>query len=195
MEGSMNLVERVKAILLSPNTEWPVIEREPDSVRDIFVNYVAILAAIPAVCGFIGTAFVGFSLMGTTIRVPIGSALISAIIGYVLTLVGVYVLALLVDALAPTFNGVKNMNNAIKLVAYAATPSWLAGVFALIPSLSFLGIVGLYALYLFYLGLPVMMKSPREKTVVYTIAVVVVGIIIGVIIGFIQARFIGLSYY
>ena len=191
----MSIVDRVKGILLSPNSEWPIIDREPDTARDVIVNYVAILAAIPAVCGFIGSAFVGFSVLGTTIRVPIGSALISAIIGYVLTIVGVYVMAWIVDALAPTFGGVKNMNSAVKLVAYSATPSWLCGIFALIPMLSFLGILGLYALYLFYVGVPVTMKSPKDKTLVYTIAVIVIAIVISVIIGFIQARFIGIGYY
>lgn len=185
----MNLVDRVKAIILTPNTEWPAIAREPDDVQGLFKNYVAILAAIPAVCGFIGTALVGTSVMGVgTFRVGIGTALVSAIIGYLLAFVGVYVLALIVDALAPSFGGSKGMGNALKLVAYSATPSWLCGVFALIPALSFLGILGLYALYLFYVGLPVMMKSPQDKTLVYAIAVLVVGIVISLIIGFIQAR-------
>ncbi|HVV61708.1 MAG TPA: Yip1 family protein [Pseudolabrys sp.] len=191
----MSLVDRVKGILLSPNSEWPIIDREPDSARDVMINYVAILAAIPAVCGFIGSAFVGFSVMGTAIRIPIGSALISAVIGYILTLVGVFVMAWIVDALAPTFNGVKNMDKAVKLVAYSATPSWLAGIFSIIPSLAFLGILGLYALYLFYVGVPVMMKSPKEKTLIYTIAVIVIAIVISAIIGVIQARFIGIGYY
>ncbi len=191
----MNLVERAKAIVLSPNSEWPVIDREPDSVRDIFVNYVAILAAIPAVCRFIGTAFIGFSVMGVTYRVPIGSALASAIIGYVLTFVGVYVLAFITDALAPRFKGTQNMTSAVKLAAYAATPAWLVGIFSLIPALSFLGILGLYSLYLFYAGVPVMMKSPSEKSLAYTITVIVIAIVIAIIIVFLQAALIGIPRY
>ncbi len=188
----MDLVERVKAIILSPNSEWPVIAREPDDVQGLFKNYVAILAAIPAVCGFIGGALVGVSVTGVgTFRVGIGAALVSAIAGYVLAFVGVYVLALIVDALAPSFGGSKGMGNALKLVAYSATPSWLCGIFAVIPPLSFLAILGLYSLYLFYVGLPVLMKSPQEKTLVYAIAALVLGIVISVIIGAIQARLIG----
>ncbi len=189
----MNLVERAKAIILSPGTEWPVIANEPNDARDLFVNYVAILAAIPAVCGFIGTALVGISMTGVdTFRVGIGAALVSAIVGYVLAFVGVFVLALIVDALAPSFGGSKGMDNALKLVAYSATPSWLCGVFSLIPALGFLAILGLYSLYLFYVGLPVLMKSPKEKTLLYAVAVLVVGIVISLIIGFIQVSLIGL---
>ena len=191
----MNLVERAKAIILSPNSEWPVIDREPDSIRDIFVNYVAILAAIPAVCRFIGTALVGFSVMGVTYRVPLGSALASAIVGYVLTFVGVYVLAFITDWLAPRFKGTQNMTSAVKLAAYAATPAWLAGVFSLIPALSFLGILGLYSLYLFYAGVPVMMKSPSEKSLGYTITIIVIAIVIAVVIGFLRVTLIGIPNY
>jgi Yip1 domain len=188
----MDLIERVKAIILSPKTEWPVIAGEPDDAQGLFKNYVAILAAIPAVCGFIGTALIGMSISGVgTMRVGVGGALVSAIVGYVLAFVGVYVLALIVDALAPSFGGSKGMGNALKLVAYSATPSWLCGIFALIPALSFLGILGLYSLYLFYVGLPVLMKSPQEKTLIYAIAVLAVGIVISLIIGFIQVRLIG----
>jgi len=190
----MSLVDRAKAIVLSPNSEWPVIDRDPENVRDVFVNYVAVLAAIPAICGFVGTVFVGISVMGATYRVSFMSGLISAIITYVLAFVGVYVMALIVDALAPSFNGSKNMNSAVKLVAYSATASWLVGVFALIPALSFLGILGLYSLYLLYAGIPVMMKSPREKSLVYTIVVIIVAIVIALIIGFIQTRIVGVTY-
>jgi hypothetical protein len=189
----MNLVERVKAILLTPDTEWRAIEGEPGDASYLFSNYVAILAAIPAICGFVGTSLIGVTLpVAGTVRVPIITGIIAAIVGYLLAFVGVYVLALIVDALAPNFNGQKNFFNALKLAVYSATPAWLAGVFSLIPSLVFLGILGLYSVYLFYVGLPIMMRSPLEKTLVYTIAVIAVAIIISLLIGSIQASLIGI---
>src|ERR1700674_160875 len=148
----MNLVERVKAILLTPKTEWSVIEREPGDVAYLFTNYVAILAAIPAVCSFIGAVLIG---------IPIVPALIGAIVGYALTFVGVYVMALIIDVLAPTFGAQKNAANALKLSSYTPTPYWVAGVFLLIPGLRVLtAIAGLYGLYLLWVGLPPLMKSP-----------------------------------
>ncbi len=131
----MNLFERVKAILLNPRAEWSIIEREPGDVAYLFMNYVAILAAIPAVCGFIGTSLIGISLPGLgTVRVPIVTGLVGAVVGYLLTFAMVYIVALLADLLAPTFQGQKNSENALKLVVYSYTPAWLAGVFLLIPS-------------------------------------------------------------
>ncbi len=170
----MDLVARVKGIILNPSAEWQKIEPESGDVAYLFTNYVAILAAIPAVCGFIGSMLIG---------VPIVAALISAILGYVLAFVAVYVVALIADALAPTFGGRKDFGSALKLTAYSYTPAWLAGIFSLIPFLGILGILGLYGIYLLYLGLPVLMKCPKDKAVVYTIVIIVCGIIISLIIG------------
>ncbi len=121
---------------------------------------------------------------------PITTSIASAVVHYILTLVGVYILALIIDALAPTFSGEKNINQAFKVATYSYTPGWLVGIFAIIPTLSILGILGLYGLYLLYLGLPVLMKSPKEKSLGYTAAVIVAAIIIFVVIGIVSRAFI-----
>jgi Yip1 domain len=169
----MNLVERVKGIILSPKTEWPVIAGEPGDAGYLFTNYVAILAAIPAVCGFIGAILLGL---------PAFWALIGAVIQYILAFVAVYIVALIVNFLAPTFSGQKDFASALKVTVYSQTPVWLAGVFKLIPALSFLGILGLYGLYLLWLGLPPLMKTPPEKSIWYTITIVVVAIVVSIVI-------------
>ncbi|MGO4871995.1 MAG: Yip1 family protein [Roseiarcus sp.] len=179
----MDIVERVKGILLSPKTEWQVIAPEPGDPAYLFTNYVAILAAIPAVCGFIGMSIVGVGMpMIGTYRVGIVGGLVSAIVQYVLAFVMVYVVALITDALAPTFGAQKDQSAALKLAVYSMTPAWLVGVFSLVPGLRILGILGLYSLYLFWLGVPAMMKAPADKSVPYTAAVVVCAIVIAVVI-------------
>src|SRR5688572_18095254 len=128
----MNLVARVKGILLDPKAEWPVIEREQTDTAALLKGYVAILAAIPAVCGFIGASVIG--AMG--FRTPVLYGIISAVGGYMLTFIGVFVIAFVVDALAEKFGGRKNFGNAMKLASYAPTAAWLASVFTLLPALS-----------------------------------------------------------
>jgi hypothetical protein len=175
----MNVVERVKGIILKPAEEWRVIEGESGNVQYLFVNYVAILALIPLVCGVIGTSLVGVSLPGGgTLRVGFGVSLVTMIVLYLLTFVIVYVLALIIDGLSSRFGGQPHFENALKLSVYSYTPFWLAGIFALHPSLSFLGILGLYGFYLLYVGVPVLMKVPRERALIYCIAVVACGIVI-----------------
>jgi Yip1 domain len=187
----MNIIERIKGILLRPKDEWPTISGETTPIPELYKSYVAILAAIGPVASIIGMSIIGISLpFSGSFRIPITTMIASSVVHYVLTLVGVYVLALIIDALAPTFSGEKNINQAFKLAAYSYTPGWLAGIFVLIPALSVLGILGLYGLYLLFLGLPVLMKSPKEKSLGYTAAIIIAAIIIFAVIGIISRAFI-----
>ena len=187
------LIERVRGIVLSPKTEWEKIAAEPADVKSLFTGYAMILAAIPAVCGLIGSTVIGMSLpIVGTIRTPIAAALVQMVLTYVLGLVVIYVVALIVDALAPTFDGQKNAMQALKLVVYSSTPVWLAGVFALIPVLSVLGILAaLYGLYLLYIGLAPMMKNPQDKSIGYTALIIVCYIVLAIIVGVIIASVVG----
>jgi hypothetical protein len=182
----MDVVSRVKNILIDPKTEWGVIDGEPDDPITILKSYVAIVAAIPAVCGFIGASIIGVA----GYRTGIIGGFFSAVVSYVLTLVGVFVMAFIIDTLAEMFGGKKNFNSAFKVAAYAPTASWVAGVFTLIPVLSVLTILGLYSLYLLYLGLPMLMRTPPDKAIGYVIAVIVAAIIISLLIFWIPARLI-----
>jgi hypothetical protein len=181
----MNLVERVKRILLSPQTEWEVIDAEPTTPAELYTRYIIPLAAIGPVSQLIGYSVFGF--MGY--RVPIGTAITYALATYTMTLIGTYVLALVIDGLAPTFNGTRSQIQALKVAAYSSTAAWVAGIFALLPVLSVLSIVGLYSLYLLYLGLPTLMKAPKEKAIGYTVVVIIAAILIFVVIGTIAGRF------
>jgi hypothetical protein len=186
----MNLVDRVKRILLSPKTEWEVIDAEQTTASELYTRYIMPLAAIGPIAQIIG-----FSVFGITVpfvgtyRVPIGSAITQAVVAYVLTLAGTYLLALIIDALAPTFNGQRSQIQALKLAAYSLTASWIAGIFALVPALGILAVLGLYSLYLLYLGLPVLMKSPGEKAVGYTAVVILAAIVLWIIIGAVAGMF------
>jgi hypothetical protein len=189
----MNLVDRVKRILLSPRSEWEVIDAEPTTPAALYTGYIIPLAAIGPIAQLIGYSVFGISVpfMGTY-RVPIGSALTTAIVSYVLSLAASYVLALIIDALAPTFNGQRSQTQGLKVAAYSSTAAWVAGIFALIPGLRLLMILGAYSLYLLYLGLPVLMKVPRDKALPYTAVVVLAAIVLFMVIGMIASRFTGM---
>ncbi len=177
----MNVVDRARNILLQPKAEWAVIATEPHTVQDLFTSYVMVLAAVPAVASFIGWSLVGVGVLGTTYRVPVTAGVAHMVLSYVLSLAWVYVLALIIDSLAPNFAGEKNFGQAIKVAAFAPTAAWLAGIFAIIPLLSILSLAGLYSLYLLYLGLPVLMKAPEDKAVPYVVVVIIAAIVLSVI--------------
>jgi hypothetical protein len=184
-------VERIKRIILTPRDEWRAIDGEATTIPELYTKYIVILAAIGPVASLIGMSLVGVRVPGMgAFRMSMGTVLASAVTHYVLTLGGVYVLAMIIDALAPTFAGKKRMDQAFKVATYSSIPAWLAGAFAIIPPLSILGIVGLYSLYVLHLGLPVLMKSPEEKSVGYTAAVIVAAIVVFMVIGLISRAFV-----
>jgi Yip1 domain len=155
----MNLVERAKDIVLRPRTEWSAVDRESNEIGDLFANYVGVLAAIPAICALIRRVLAG---------VPLTTALSIAIAAYVLSFLTVYVMALIIDQLAPHFAGRRDFENALKLVIYSATPIWLSGVFLLIPGLGFLVLFGILdAVYLLWLGITPLMRSPHDRALGY----------------------------
>jgi hypothetical protein len=184
-ETRVPLIQRVKNILTTPKTEWPVIDSEPDSIGGIYKNYVMILAAIAPVCMLLGLLVFGVPY----ISFSMGYLLAQAVVSYAMALIGCYILALIIDALAPSFGGTKDKVKAFKVAAYSSTAAWVVGIFYLLPLLAILGIIGgIYSLYLLYLGLPVLMKTPADKSVVYTAAVIVAAIVIYVVIGAITGR-------
>ena len=186
----MNVIERAKAILLKPAETWPVIDAEPATIGSIYKDWLVIMAAIPAVCTFIGLSVIGAGMFGYGFRIPIVYGLESMIVRYVMALIGAFVVALIVDALAPTFGGTKNQVSALKVVAYGGTASYVAGFLSILPSLSILGLIAAcYSIYLIYLGLPVLMKCPREKAAGYTAVIIIIGIVAAIVIGAASAMF------
>jgi Yip1 domain len=177
------LIERAKNICLSPRAEWQKIAAESATTGSLFTGYAMILAAIPAICGFIGMTMIGMSMPFVgTVRTGVGAGLVQLIVGYVLGLLGVFILSLIINALAPTFDGQKDPVAALKVAVYSYTPSWLAGILMIVPLLGILVLIAaIYGIYLLYLGLPVLMKSPAEKSVGYTALIVVCAIVLGII--------------
>ncbi len=183
----MGMVDRVKNILITPKTEWDVISAETTPTKAVVVGYVIPLAVIGALAGFVSSALIGHSLgfLGGTFRMPIGWALALMVYQIVAAVGGAFVLAFIVDALAPTFGGQKSFDNAMKVVAYSYTAATVGAVLGILPYLGLLlrVILAFYCIYLLYLGLPKLMKNPQEKTIAYTVVIIVVAIVVGIIIG------------
>jgi len=189
--ATASLVERVKNILITPKTEWPRIDAEPASIGGVYTSYVLILAAIGPICGLIGQQLFGISMFVAHFKPPIGYSIAVAGVSYVLSLVSIYVLALIIDMLAPSFGGTKNNVKAFQVAAYSWTAAWVAGVFGLFPPIAILSILGLYSLYLLYLGLPVLMKAPQDKAVGYTAVVIICAIVLYFVVGILVVSLVG----
>jgi len=193
--GGAGIIERAKAILTSPRSEWPVIAAEPATVAGLYTGYIMWLAAIPAVFGFIKGSLIGHSMFGISVSTPVLAGLLGMVLGYVLGLVVLYVVAMIVNALAPTFGGRKDQVQALKAVGYAWTAAWVAGIGVVLPWVGWLVALagGIYSIWLLYLGLPHTMKSAPEKSLAYTAVTVVCAIVLAWIIGLVVAGVTGVG--
>jgi hypothetical protein len=183
-------IDRVKAILMSPKTEWPRIEAEPATVNGIIKDYLVWLAAIPAIATFIGFSVIGFGMFGVRVRTPLLSGIASAVVGLVLSIAMAWVIAKIAEMLAPKFGGKADFLAAFKLVAYGSTGAMVAGAAYVLPALSILALLGaIYSIYLIYLGATVMMKVPQDKALPYTAVLIVCGFVAGLIAGAVTSAF------
>jgi len=178
------MIERIKNILLNPKEEWLKIAAEAATVQSLYVGYIMILAAIGPIVTLVVLGALGFGFGAGT-----------AVFAYLQSLIGVAILALIIDVLAPSFGGSRDFVAAMKLVAYSFTAVWVAQIALLIPVLGLLIVlVGLiYGFYLFFLGVPVLKKSTPEKAVPFTIVVVISAIVLMYLLGMI-ARSLGFGF-
>ena len=171
-----SLVSRIKGISLEPKIEWPKIAAEPATVSSVYLNYVVPLAGFAVLCGFVRN-LLGVTVLGITYRASYMESVTSAVWQLAAQLVGVFLLALIMESLAPYFDGQKDRIAALKLAAYSATAAWLSNVFLLIPWLGILTLLSLYTVYLIRTGAPVLLKVPENKAIVFTASLIGIGIV------------------
>lgn len=172
----MNIVERVKSILIDPKKEWEVIDRETTEIPQLITGYLLILALIPALASLIGYWLVGAWTFSWGVRY--------AVIAFISPVISVFIAAFVINALADSFGSQKDMRRAMQLVVYSYTAVLVAGIFYIIPALSVLAfIAGLYSLYLLYIGLQPMMKTPQEKVTTYFVVSLLVMIAVSIVVG------------
>ena len=170
----MNLVERAKNIIVTPKTEWDAVSAEEPNIQQILLGYVLPLALIPTIAVIIGWGMIGiFGFTSFTYGIAMG--LVQLINAFLSVLISGFV----IDALAPSFGSTKNMGRAVQLVAYSMTPVWIAGILNIFPTIGWLaGLLGLYGLFLMYLGLAPLMKTPEDKKVGYLVVSIIILIVV-----------------
>jgi hypothetical protein len=188
----MEQIDRAISILKNPLAELNKVKSEQLSKDYLIKQYIAILAIIPAVAYIIGMGFVGINIGFGSFKPPLGTVIVGGILMYILNIAGFYVTSLVINALAPNFASKQSENQAMKLAAYSVTPVLLGGVFNIIPMLGVIGLLfSLYGLYILYLGVPILMETPQDKALTYTIVIIVAMLVIYVVIGAITS---GLMY-
>lgn len=193
--GKTNLIQRVINIITKPKQEWLVVNNEQPNAMKLIGGYAFILALIPAVSAFVKYGIIGFSFMGYTSR-SIASGIQMGLIQLLSAVIGVYLLAWVIDLLAPSFDSEKNFGRSLQLAVYSTTPQWVAGILLLLSAgfSMLIMLIGLYAIYLLAVGMPIIKKTPKEKVVGYVVVTIIALILITLALGLILTAIMGLFF-
>jgi len=176
------LISEIKDLILSPLALFERLKLEETTPAEMTKTMLVYVAAVPAVAGFFGRVLIGYNVpfVGYS-HVSFFSGLVWSVLLFVLTIIGIYVVSYIVNGLSVNFGGEKNELNAFKLSAYCFIPVLILGVFSLIPALAGLYILGLYGIYLFLIGVPILMQVPEEKALTFTVVISLISIVITVL--------------
>ena len=184
----MSIVERAKNIILKPTDEWNVIASEPATIGGLFTGYAMPLALIPLVSTILFTGLLGISaadMMGFGDGMPLDLMAIAGmeLLSLIVSLVSLFVMGTMVKLVSPSFNGTSDKVQAMKLMAYASTPSWVVALLSWIPFLgAVLGFAAMvYVVYLIYCGLNPVMGVPKEKIAGFTVVIVLIYVVVALI--------------
>ena len=191
---SASLVTRVQNILMKPTSEWQVIAGESATTQSLFTGYAVILAILPLIGTLISRVLIGGMFGGGLgMAAALTGGLILAAVGYVLNLAMVFVMGIIINALAPSFDAKSDSIQAMKVSVYAGTAVWVAGIVSWVPVIGWLiGLAALgYTCYLLFLGLKHVMQPPADKALVYTVVTIGVEIaiyfVVAIILGMVAA--------
>jgi Yip1 domain len=180
------IVSQAQDVLLKPKEAWTEIDKRPISIQDTYINYIAPLAAFPAVAHFLGMALIGVGSGEAGHREYVGflPGLLFAVVSFGIALGAVYAFAYVTDHVGPQFGVARDFNRAFKLAAFFPTAAWLTGAIRIIPDLEMFWFLGAgYSLYLLFIAVPIVMKPPADKAFTYQMTVVAWGIILLLIVG------------
>jgi hypothetical protein len=186
MQNLKNTIELVKDLTFKPKETWADIKGREMTAGAIMRDYLIILAALPAIAQFFGRWIIGVSIPfgGGMVKLSFFASLVSALIGYVLTVAGIWAFAKILQFLAPKFDSSNDETMALKIAVFSASPYLIAGIVGIIPALGVIAfLVGIYCLYLIYVGLPIVMDTPKEKSLPFTVVSIIAVILIAIIIG------------
>lgn len=176
------LLRHVWEILTEPRAAWAGIRDEAWTIPALYLRVIAPLALISPVAGFIGTTSFGWQIgTGAPLKLTVSSAAQISIVYYGAILITVFVIGALIYWMSDTYGSRQPLPQCVAIAAYAAVPLFLVGFFQVYPVLWINFLIGLpalaYAVYLLYLGVPIVMNISTERGFLFSSAVLAVGLV------------------
>lgn len=175
-------MNHIIGILLSPNAEWEKIREGDDSIIGHYLKYIFIIGALAPVAWYYGSTAIGWEVGGRLVRLTSDSAMQIMVLFYLSILVGVAGLGLMVHWMSETYEAESSTPaKGIGIAAYTCTPMFIVGLSGFYPILWLDMLLGTaaaaYAVYLLYIGVPIVMQIPKERGFLFASAMVAVGLV------------------
>lgn len=170
-------------LFIHPADAWLDIRRAEEAHPQQYLPRLLALALIPAVCLFVGTTTLGWSLAGEErVRLGVGSAMQLAVLLYAATVIGVMLMGVMIRWMSRGFDAQPTLNQCIGFAAYCATPWFVAGVVGLVP-MRWLAVAALlgapaYATVLLFGGLQTFLRLRKEQAMLFATCVWGVGLLL-----------------
>jgi hypothetical protein len=153
-------------------------------LNSLIINYVAIIALVPLVATLIGDG-IYYSSRFDPHNVAAGAVGVG-IVTYIFQIIGVVIVGAVIWKLAPYFASKTDQTRATVLAAYGYTPVALIAIVDFIPQIAFLTVLGLlYGLYITYLGLPILIGTPKHRVITYLVAIIIASFIVYAVVDYI----------
>lgn len=169
-------------LFLNPQGEWEKIRDSEPTGGGVFLRHTWLFALIPPVCGYYGTTQLGWSFgSADPVKLTPGSAAQIAILYYFAVLVVTFSVANMIRWMSTTYGARQSFGNCMALASYSGTPLFLVGALEAYPVLWINLLAGLpalaYTVYLFYTGVPVVMRIPPERGFLLSSAMLAFGLV------------------
>lgn len=182
------MIQHAIGLLVQPDTQWRTVAALPASSFRNLAIFPWVFALLPAVAWYYGSSSVGWTVGKNPdpIRLTEASALVISILFYFAMVIAVAVIGYFIHWMSETYGADSSLTKGVVVAGLTATPLFLAGAVGFYPILwidMLVGVVAVsWAVYLLYLGIPIVMDIPEERGFLFSSAVVAIGMVMIVVI-------------
>jgi len=181
------MISNIIGLLIWPKSQWQSIAEKGQFGLGGAMFYILLLASIPALAWYYGATQVGWTVGdGDVIKLTQQSGQILISLFYLTMVVSLCAIGYSIHWMASTYGADSSTSKGIAIAGFTATPLFIAGVVGFIPIFWLALLIAIaavsYAVYLLYLGIPIVMKIPEERGFLFASAVVAVCMVILMVI-------------
>jgi len=178
------MIQHTFGLMVRPSVQWRSISELPESTLRTMLIYPWIMAILPAVAWYYGTSQVGWTVgqHGEPVKLTAESARTICILFYLTMVACVAIIGYFIHWMSETYGARSSIVKGIVIAGFTATPLFLAGLVGFYPLLWLDMLIGVaavsWAVYLMYLGIPIVMDIPEERGFLFSSAVLAIALVI-----------------